>query len=128
MQTSCGYAVPYLTLKTDPEDKSKQIPWLEDRQTLGHWGKKQVSAGTMNDYRAKMNSRSLDGLPGLRRARKDHGEMLFLRDVEAQVRKRNGVQIALVALLSSLLTLMAMYMAGCATIPELSGLLLQPRR
>jgi hypothetical protein len=43
VQTSCGYAVPYLALKADPTDSKKQIPHLEDRQTLGHWGQKQVS-------------------------------------------------------------------------------------
>lgn len=91
------------------------VPYLEDRQTLGHWGQKQVDKGVMEDYRAKMNSRSLDGLPGLRIARKDNGELLWLRDVEAQVRKRNGVQVVIIAILSSLLTVLAMCMVGCTT-------------
>ncbi|ETN42082.1 uncharacterized protein HMPREF1541_04021 [Cyphellophora europaea CBS 101466] len=119
VQTSCGYAVPYLALKPDPEDSSKQVPYLEDRQTLGHWGKKQISNGIMNDYRAKMNSRSLDGLPGLRVARKDIGESLWLRDVEAQVKKRNGAQLGLVALLSACLTILTMYLLGCVSFPDL---------
>jgi hypothetical protein len=110
--------VPYLALKPDPEDKKKQIPYLEDRQTLGHWGKKQVTNGVMNDYRAKMNSRSLDGLPGLRVARKDIGESLWVRDVEAQVRKRNGIQLAVVALLSAVLTVVTMYFLGFTSLSE----------
>lgn len=120
VQTSCGYAVPYLALKADPADSSKQLPYLEDRQTLGHWGQKQISNGVMNDYRAKMNSRSLDGLPGLRVARKDIGEHLWLRDVEAQVRKRNGIQLVLVAVLSALLTVMVMHAGGFTSLPELN--------
>ena len=118
VQTSCGYAVPYLALKPDTEDQSKQIPYLEDRETLGHWGGKQIAAGVMNEYRSKMNSRSLDGLPGLRVARKDAGEKLWMRDVEAQVRKRNGLQVVLVAVLSALTTVLAMYILGLTTLPE----------
>lgn len=86
---------------------------------MGHWGKKQVENGVMNDYRAKMNSRSLDGLPGLRVARKDKGEMLLLRDLEAQVRKRNGVQVLLVAVLSSLITMLTLCLLGCTNVPDI---------
>jgi hypothetical protein len=110
--------VPLLKLKVDPEDPKKQMPFLEDRQTLGHWGQKQIDNGIMNDYRAKMNSRSLDGLPGLRVARKDIGERLWIRDVEAQIKKRNGLQLALVAVLSALLTLVTLYCMGCTAFPE----------
>ena len=117
VQTSCGYAVPYLALKTDPEDEMKQLPYLEDRQTLGHWANKQIDKDVMNDYRAGMNSRSLDGLPGLRVARRDKGEMLLLRDLEAQVKKRNGVQLVLVAFLSVVLTVATMYGLGLVKMP-----------
>jgi hypothetical protein len=79
----------------------------------------QVSNGAMDDYRAKMNSRSLDGLPGLRVARKDKGEYLWLRDMEAQVRRYDGLRLGLVALLSSLLTLVAMYLLGRLELPDL---------
>lgn len=115
--------MPYLALKEDPEDKAKQIPYLEDRQTLGHWGSKQIAAGTMHEYRSKWNSRSLDGLPGLCVARKDAGEHLWVRDVEAQIRKRNGAQLILVALLSALLTTLTLYMLNMTTLPEMDDVL-----
>lgn len=115
-QTSCGYAVPYLAVKPDPDNPSKHLPCLEDRHTLGHWAGKQVSAGVMDEYRAKTNARSLDGLPGLRVARRDAGERLWYGDVTAQVRKRNGVQLVLVAILSSVLTLLTLYMLGLTNI------------
>jgi len=63
----------------------------------------------MDDYRANWNRRSLDGLPGLRVARKDFGESLWLGDVSAQVRKHDGLKFVLVALLSSAGTVLALW-------------------
>ena len=121
VQTACGFAVPYLALKADPEDKSNKIPYLEDRQTLGHWGGKQVSAGTLQEQRSRWNSRwnsrLLDGLPGLLVTRRDAGERVWLRDVEAQIRKRNGLQVAFIAFFSALATVVALYMLGLTTLP-----------
>lgn len=101
--------MPYLSLKADPKDESKQVPYLEDRQTLGHWAGKQIENATMHEYRANWNRRSLDGLPGLRVARKDFGETLWLGDVGAQVRKRNGVLLVLVAVVSALSTVATLW-------------------
>jgi hypothetical protein len=111
-----------LNLRPDPENAEKKVPYLEDRQTLGHWAKKQIDNKTMNDYRATFNSRSLDGLPGLRVARKDKGELLLLRDIEAQVLKRNGVQIVLVALLSSVVTaVVVLFLTGHTSLPDITN-------
>ncbi|EPS40368.1 hypothetical protein H072_5799 [Dactylellina haptotyla CBS 200.50] len=63
VQTSCGYGVPLFL-----EGK-----W-EDRSTLNFWGQKQVDDGKLEEYQVKNNVRSLDGLPGLRNARKRKGE------------------------------------------------------
>lgn len=105
-------------MKQDPENKSKQVPYLEDRHTLGHWAGKQVSQGTMNEYRSKMNNSSLDGLPGLRVARKDSGEhQLWYRDIQSQIRRRNNVQYALVAIISCLLTVVSLYILGLTVFP-----------
>ncbi|KIX04343.1 uncharacterized protein Z518_05211 [Rhinocladiella mackenziei CBS 650.93] len=115
-QTSCGYAVPYLATKPDPDNASKQIAYLEDRNTLGHWAGKQVSNGVINDYRSQWNARSLDGLPGLRIARSDAGERLWYGDINAQAQKRNALQLALVAICSAILTVLSMYMLGLTTL------------
>ncbi|KEF52930.1 uncharacterized protein A1O9_10836 [Exophiala aquamarina CBS 119918] len=118
-QTSCGFAVPYLAVKPDPQSPTtNQIAYLEDRNTLGHWAGKQIENGVMNDYRANWNRRSLDGLPGLRVARKDFGESLWLGDVTSQVRKRNGVHMALVAVFSSLATVVALWLWGVLRLRE----------
>ncbi|KAK6541392.1 hypothetical protein TWF694_007204 [Orbilia ellipsospora] len=70
VQTSCGYGVPLFL-----EGK-----W-EDRSTLNHWGKKKVEDGTLGEYQVKNNLRSLDGLPGLRIARRRKGEWMKIVEV-----------------------------------------------
>jgi hypothetical protein len=102
--------VPYLATRLDPGASEKHIACLEDRHTLGHWAGKRITAGELDDYRAKMNVRSLDSLPGLRVARRDAGERLWYGDIRAAVQKRNAIQLILVAALSSILTAVSMYM------------------
>ncbi|KAF3936226.1 hypothetical protein ABW19_dt0205131 [Dactylella cylindrospora] len=65
VQTSCGYGVPLFL-----EGK-----W-EDRKTLNYWGSKTVAEGKLEEYQAENNRRSLDGLPGLRNARRRKGEWM----------------------------------------------------
>lgn len=118
-QTSCGFAVPYLAIKQDVGDPSKQIPYLEDRHTLGHWAGKRILAGDMDDYRSKWNFQSLDGLPGLRIARQDAGErLLWYGDLKSQFRKWHGTELVLVALLSAIMTVLSMYILGLTTLPN----------
>jgi hypothetical protein len=81
VQTSCGYGVPRLGLD---EEKGAM---LQDRETLGHWAHGKVEKNEMNAYRVKNNVESLDGLPGLRTARKDNGEVLWLGELKATARR-----------------------------------------
>jgi len=122
VQTSCGYGVPYLALKPDPEDASKQLPYLEDRHTLGHWADKQVVADTIHDYRAKNNSHSLDGLPGLRVARQRAGERIWYGDMKALITRNDHIRIGFVAFISAFLTILSMYMLGLSTLQSPSVL------
>ncbi|KAJ5261981.1 hypothetical protein N7505_008848 [Penicillium chrysogenum] len=80
VQTSCGYGVPLLTLTDDPE--TEPSPYLKDRQTLGHFAAKTVSAGQIHKYQQEWNSRSLDGLPGLRSALKASGHYIWRAELE----------------------------------------------
>ncbi|KAF3028816.1 FACT complex subunit [Penicillium rubens] len=80
VQTSCGYGVPLLTLTDDPE--TEPSPYLKDRQTLGHFAAKTVSAGQIHKYQQEWNSRSLDGLPGLRSALKASGHYIWRVELE----------------------------------------------
>ncbi|KAL2822948.1 hypothetical protein BJX63DRAFT_417352 [Aspergillus granulosus] len=77
VQTSCGYGVPQLSLTFDAENNEPK-PYFKDRDTLGNWAGKQVEAGTMREYQSQWNSRSLDGLPGLRTALQDKGQSPLL--------------------------------------------------
>ena len=109
--------MPFLALKPDPKDSSKQIPYLHDRDTLGHWGSKQIDAGTLDEYRAKNNSYSLDGLPGMRRARRDNGDVVWYSAMKARIQPRNAYwQMAGVAVLSALLTVLSSFMLGLTTL------------
>ena len=54
---------------------------MKDRGTLGHFAKKTVEQGLMEWYHQQANIRSLDGLGGLRSARRGRGENLRLQDV-----------------------------------------------
>ena len=76
-----------------------------------------MAAGELREYQKENNSVSMDGLPGLRAARKDMGEVLWYGDMKARLKKRNGIwQIAFVALVSALVTIITMFMLGLTTI------------
>ncbi|KAL4918337.1 hypothetical protein BDW62DRAFT_217657 [Aspergillus aurantiobrunneus] len=77
VQTSCGYGVPQLSLAFDSETNEPR-PYFKDRETLGYWAKKTVEAGNIRAYQGEWNSRSLDGLPGLRTALQDKGQSVLL--------------------------------------------------
>lgn len=106
--SSCGYAVPMVSSTIDPE-KVHHGPraYLEDRKTLGHWANQQVEKGVMEEYRQKMNSRSLDGCAGLRVARRQRGEWILLQDAAIRLRRitRQWEAMLLGALLAVLLFL-----------------------
>ena len=84
----------------------------QTRPTLAAWGvktaKKDDGRGIQN-YRVKNNVRSLDGLPGLRAARRDHGEVLLLGDMGARAR-RVGMQWG--ALLLGIMLVVALIWMG----------------
>ncbi|KAI9810812.1 MAG: hypothetical protein M1827_006019 [Pycnora praestabilis] len=106
VQTSCGYGVPFLSLKNTPsssptptraDDSSSEDedrppathtekghiePILEDRKTMGHWSHYKVSKNEMMSWHVQYNRNSLDGLRGLRVARRDGGECLMLGDAQ----------------------------------------------
>ena len=53
---------------------------MKDRGTLGHFAKKTVDQGLMEWYQQQANMRSLDGLGGLRAARRGKGENVHVQD------------------------------------------------
>ncbi|WQF81887.1 hypothetical protein CDEST_06901 [Colletotrichum destructivum] len=118
VQTSCGYGVPMIrkelyaspasedgsdaavaaaaaTQVKERDDKQGELSVFEERPTLDFYWKKRVDNNTVNKYQAETNRASIDGLPGLRAARRDAGETLWVADVKAAlgraVRETNGV-------------------------------------
>lgn len=103
VQTSCGFGVPMVKKelyapggpKTTPpvvDDTQSlrladELSVFEDRRTLDdYWGKKAAN-GTVEQYLAQNNAKSIDGLPGLRTARRAAGQCLPLVDLKARARR-----------------------------------------
>ncbi|KAH6676128.1 hypothetical protein F5X68DRAFT_214023 [Plectosphaerella plurivora] len=110
VQTSCGYGVPvvkkgiYAPGKDTPalieEDDGKQADELsvfEDRRTLDDNWRRRALNGTIEEYQAQTNTESIDGLPGLRTARRTAGESLLLTDFKARI-KRAAAEVDGIAL------------------------------
>jgi hypothetical protein len=100
VQTSCGYGVPVVkkgiyapgddapTLIEDDSGKTAdELSVFEDRRTLDENWRRRAVNGTIEEYQAGNNAESLDGLPGLRTARRTAGQYLFLADLKARVRR-----------------------------------------
>ncbi|KAF2208971.1 hypothetical protein CERZMDRAFT_100959 [Cercospora zeae-maydis SCOH1-5] len=80
VQASCGFAVPLLSHYVD-EERGPRGRFV-DRKTLDNFAVKSAAVpDVMANYRAKMNPKSLDGLPGLRRAMETNGQNVALQEM-----------------------------------------------
>jgi hypothetical protein len=64
---------------------------------LNNYAAKTEAKGKMREYQMSNNQKSLDGLPGLKTARRDCGEWLWLTDLSALMR-RIGAQMTVMIL------------------------------
>lgn len=87
---------------------------FQDRETIGHWASNKVEKNELFSYQEQNNTRSLDGLVGLRTARRGIGERLWLGDVRARVQRvmapRESVFLGMI--LGTMLVFMAQLGAG----------------
>jgi hypothetical protein len=89
VQTSCGYGVPMLATTAGDDDAVK--PCFEDRPTMVNWGSGKEQRGELSEYHRANNAYSLDGIPGLRAARRANGETLqFIGNAKAWCRRVMG--------------------------------------
>lgn len=99
MQTSCGFGVPKLVKHTgsasDEEKHTECESGFQDRETIGHWAKHKMDKNELFQYQQKNNHDSLDGLTGLKSARRDRGEQMWLGDIRAWTRKVWGQKDAM---------------------------------
>ncbi|KAL2001971.1 hypothetical protein VTN02DRAFT_923 [Thermoascus thermophilus] len=92
VQTSCGYGIPVLTAEEEPAEEEQRTKttatakaYLRERTTLRSYLVTKVRDNALADYQAQWNARSLDGLPGLRAARRRAGERLWYHDLRARI-------------------------------------------
>lgn len=118
VQSSCGYGVPRVNLQNSPtegNDTEKALQTaFQDRETLGHWASKTVEKNELGAYQIKNNTSSLDGLPGLKSARRDAGQNLLLVDSQAFARRVAAQREALVVgvLMGFLVCLAGLWVRG----------------
>ncbi|QYT05162.1 hypothetical protein H0G86_012058 [Trichoderma simmonsii] len=108
VQTSCGYGVPLLERVNHSQhlgERSENCKCYKDRPTLEKMLGTIVKKGKLDPFLQESNARSIDGLLGLREARKMRGEWLFAHDVGAWMRRQflQGPAIALGILIGFLL-------------------------
>ena len=99
VQTSCGFGVPLMT-------------FLKTRPTMASWANKNIENGTLLPYQQQNNASSLDGLPGLKSARKASGQRFLLwGDIKGQLLGvYNGKLDALIWGVLFGMAIMALYM------------------
>lgn len=71
VQTSCGYGVPVLAVASDAAEAC-----FEGRKTLSNWATTKIAKGELQEYHRANNTHSLDGIPGMKSARRTSGETL----------------------------------------------------
>lgn len=90
VQTSCGFGVPLaekpVTTSGDYE-ASTPSGGFSHRGTMDKWSNHMLEKNAMEDWHKTWNYKSLDGLTGLRSARKARGQWLMLEDFMATVRR-----------------------------------------
>lgn len=111
-------------MKVDPENPTSQVPYLKDRDTLGHFASKVVAQNKMEAYQQTNNCESLDGLPGLRAAmrKKDGRGRLLLKDVKALLaRHRDITMVSVSMVLGMVMTVVLLQALGLTTV-DLTGM------
>lgn len=102
VQTSCGFGVPRVKkgIYAPDEDapptpiesilreghvpeKLNELSVFEIRPTLDQWAGSKAEANKLFEYQKQNNVYSIDGLPGLKTARRDSGQWILLADLSA---------------------------------------------
>ncbi|RSL63870.1 hypothetical protein CEP54_004980 [Fusarium duplospermum] len=103
-QTSCGFGVPRVkraiydrdstseqpveqVLPEGVDGKVDELAVFEERPTMDAWLKKRVDSNTLQEYHNETNVLSMDGLPGLKAARRGVGERLWWTDAKAHAKR-----------------------------------------
>lgn len=79
-----------------PNQELTELCVFEERPALEQWAGNIVSKNGAHKYQAEKNSRSLDGLPGLKTARRDNKEVLWVGDALAYLRRLSSEKVSAV--------------------------------
>lgn len=60
---------------------------FRDRESMNHWAENMESKGKMHDWHKNYNADSLDGLAGLKLARRAKGQWMLGEDIKVNVRR-----------------------------------------
>ncbi|KAM0284516.1 hypothetical protein ACHAQH_001882 [Verticillium albo-atrum] len=96
VQTSCGFGVPlikkevYQSSAGEDGETGEELSIFQDRRTLDDYWRKRAENGTVEEYQLEKNTMSIDGLPGLRAARREAGEVLLLAEGRARLGRALG--------------------------------------
>lgn len=136
VQTSCGYGVPRVKKALyapgedgpptpvedilrdgfEPDRKLDELAVFEARPTMDHWASNKAQSNGLVDYQGVNNADSIDGLPGLRSARRETGETLWLRDLTARL-KRISAEKEAVAVGFLLAMILYFVLVGFSSLP-----------
>ncbi|OAR01346.1 hypothetical protein LLEC1_06743, partial [Akanthomyces lecanii] len=72
------------------DQKLTELCVFEERPHLDYWAGSMVSKNSAHKYQAEHNARSMDGLPGMKTARRDNEEVLWVGDAAAFLRRTSA--------------------------------------
>lgn len=75
-------------------EKLTELCVFEERPHLDYWAGSMVAKNAAHKYQAKNNARSMDGLPGMKTARRDNNEILWLGDAAAYLRRMGAEKVS----------------------------------
>ena len=89
-------------------------PGFRDRDTLDRFNARQVEQGKMETYRAQNNAWSLDGLAGMKSARRAAGHALWISSLQAWLRRvfRQREALLMGAFLALVVVMVVEYLAA----------------
>jgi len=73
--------------------KAKEL--FRDRDSMNHWAENMESKGKMHDWHKQHNADSLDGLTGMKMARRARGQWMLLEDFKVTARRISNQKEAL---------------------------------
>ncbi|KAF2739899.1 hypothetical protein EJ04DRAFT_390081, partial [Polyplosphaeria fusca] len=92
VQTSCGFAVPLIGQQDGEhsehtEEKDLETQQFVNRDTLDNWATKMMEKDALLGFQKNLNFQSLDGLPGMRSARRARGQWMAFENLKARMRR-----------------------------------------